>query len=315
MKTQKGSFFEFDKILIDIKKEIILFNKLFPNILDDPLKEKIPKETIVYQIYQETIKILKDFQVEEKQKQNQTLFPEETKEKTDPHRFENFENFDSFFEDKETTKEKRKDLDKTEEKPSKIEKGTKIRKQIKIKGKILNIPEIWVKYKIKCWNDFEIHVKNEIEEFLSTENIDPKTLETALENIKFSSFIIDEKDLDFGEINYTNFFGRAIDAIWDFVRIHRKETIKIKNKEFKIPSSWDEYNINDFQGFQEIVKAGMMRQFAKTKKLTPTLIKVVEEMNLENSIALDKELDLNSEEHIYFIKRKMINALSISNDQ
>jgi len=310
-------FFEFDKILTDIKEEIVLLNKLFPNILDDPLKEKIPKETTVYQIYQKTIQILKDFKEEGKQKHDQMFSLKETKELVNLQKFKDPENFNSSFENKEeeTRKGKKEDHYEDKEKPSKIEKKTKIPRQIKVKGKILNIPEIWVKYKIKCWNDFEIHVKNNIEDFLSTENINPKILETALKTIKFSSFIIDEKDLDFGEINHANFFGRAIDAVWDFIRIHRGKTIKIKNKEFKIPSCWDEYNINDFLGFQEIVKAGMMRQFAKTKKLTPTLIKIVEEMNLENSIALDKELDLNSEEHIYFIKRKMLNALAISNEQ
>jgi len=306
-------FFNLDNVLPDIEEEIVLLNQLFPDILNDPLKEKIPKETIVYQIYQETIQILKNSKGKVEQKHGQDPLMR-LKEIGNQQKFENPENISSFFGNEKDEVKKTEDHNRVKEKASNTgEKKTQ--RQIKVKGKILNVPGIWVKYKIKNWNDFTTHVKNDIEDFLSTENINPKILEDALENIKLSSFIMDEKDLDFGEVNYANFFGRAIDGVWDFIRVNREKTIKIKNKEFKIPSSWDEYNINDFSSFQEIVKAGMLRQFAKTKKLTPTLIKVVEETNLENSIALEEELDLNSEEHVHFVKRKMLTALVISNEQ
>jgi len=306
--TEKG-FFGFEKILSEIRGEIMLLDKLFPDLLNDPFKDKIPKETTVYQIYHETTQILKEFKEKEKQNENLVFIDNKTIKIGLHETFEEQESIESFLENEKGEIKKvnagstQKDIRKKKE-----------TKKIKIKGKILNVPAIWGRYKIKCWGDFETYVKNDVEEFLSTENINQTTLCLALKNIKLSSLILGEEDLDLGETNYVNFFGRVVDEIWNLVKTYREKTIKIKGKEFKIPSCWDDYNLYNFLGFEEAVKTGMLRQFAKTKKLTPNLIEIVEKIDLESSITSNEELDLNSEEHIYLVKRKMVESLLMCNE-
>jgi len=118
-------FFNLDNILPDIEKEIVLFDQLFPDILNDPLKEKIPKETIVYQIYQETIQILKNSKGKGEQKHGQAPLMRE-KEIGNQQEFENPENILSFFEDGKDEAKKTEDHTRVKEEASNIRKGKKM---------------------------------------------------------------------------------------------------------------------------------------------------------------------------------------------
>jgi len=279
-KTQKIKF-SFDNLIEDIERKKDLMKQLFPNIKNDPMKKYLEKETIIYEIYYETLKIMSKLE-KKPEKQTINLPPEKSQE--------------SFLE----IKQKSIDLKSLRNDNSKI----------KIKGKIMNIPSCWNSYGIFCWNDFESYLKESIYDCLSeTMNTsqDITNLKTMLKELKIPELISKEEYLDIEHPFYNLLKRTAIEIlqrkIWD---LEQEKKILFQGRKIKIPSSWEEYDIKDYNSFEEVVKCAMMRQFSKNNKLTNEVIERIESEKIMDYVTKEKELDLNSKSHIALIKGIMI---------
>lgn len=325
--------FIFRNILKDISENKKKFEKLFPEVDKDPLKELIEEDTIHWHLYKEILYIMrqekettsllnkpgktKNSEInsnkkalsnnQNERKLNKSLTPEDQQREKIVDKNEG----NLIREKNQSIGEnlKRNEIIISKENESGIKK--ELNAKIKIRGKIMNKPRIWNQLKITNWNEFCKYTIQNIRDYMLEYNEKFEGFEKYLDNIKISHFINDEKELDPEKIGYAKICQEIIRNIEEKIWDNESTIIEINNVKFEKPQTWREYEIRNYDKFEEMIKCAMMRQFERKGKLDDRITELVQSSSFKEIIKQEEELDFHSKQHSEMLKKRMLEILTL----